>query len=248
MKQIYLFTVIFILAITFKSHSQQIVASWTGTNTGTLSGVPFVFTNSATRASGADLSGVGFEYAPITGNTTVFAIRADSNWTVTFDSPIPNLRLYCRYLRSSAVSFDQPFTILEGSVNLSTHNGTQLNSVLWGNGIIEFTNPITTLTITYLAGDTNEVQYTFGLAETLTLSIDEVTINNTIDLYPNPAKDTFKLSGLFKTENFSIYNTLGSLVKKGNISANDEINIQNLTKGMYFLKLEDGNTYKFMKE
>ncbi|MCF8272313.1 MAG: T9SS type A sorting domain-containing protein [Flavobacteriaceae bacterium] len=81
-----------------------------------------------------------------------------------------------------------------------------------------------------------------------TLSVLDFTVKNTIRLYPNPAKDTFKLSGLFKIKNYSIYNTLGSLVKKGNISAIDEINIQNLTKGMYFLKLEDGNTFKFVKE
>ncbi len=126
----------------------------------------------------------------------------------------------------------------------------------FNQGIANGANPTVTSLIDSSPANNDATLNNFSLTGTnsnwvssgVTLSALDFTVKNTIKLYPNPAKDTFKLSGLFKIENYSIYNTLGSLVKKGNITTNDEINIQNLTKGMYFLKLEDGNTYKFIKE
>lgn len=82
-----------------------------------------------------------------------------------------------------------------------------------------------------------------------TLSINEVelTIVN-LKVYPNPASDYITISGLKKTENYEIYNLIGQKIRKG-ITTNDEsIDIQNLIKGIYLLKLENGNTLKFVKE
>jgi hypothetical protein len=82
-----------------------------------------------------------------------------------------------------------------------------------------------------------------------TLSINEVklTIVN-LKVYPNPASDYITISGLKTTENYEIYNLIGQKIRKG-ITTNDEsIDIQNLIKGIYLLKLENGNTLKFVKE
>lgn len=69
-----------------------------------------------------------------------------------------------------------------------------------------------------------------------------------IKIYPNPASNVIKITGLKETNNFSIYNVLGSKLNSGIISANENINIENLTNGLYFLKFENGNTIKFIKK
>lgn len=246
MKKLYLFTLIFILAISYKSQS-QIVASYVGVNEGNLSGVPFTFTNTSTTIFATNLDGAGFTAAPITGTTAAFQVQANDNWTVTFDQPIPNLRLYCRWLRTTLIEFDQPFTILSSDGTFTNPTGNQLNSTLWANGIIEFTNPVTTLSLTYLSGDTDAVAFTFGVAETLSADL-ELNATSKIRLFPNPSLDFIQISGLKENEEYTIYNILSAEIKNGIISDNEKINIRYFTNGLYFLKFENGTVFRFLKE
>jgi len=81
-----------------------------------------------------------------------------------------------------------------------------------------------------------------------TLSIDDENIlNNELSLFPNPTTDFLQISGLTNPEEYTIYNTIGNLVKKGTLHANENIEIRNFTTGIYFLKLDNGNTFKFIK-
>jgi hypothetical protein len=45
-----------------------------------------------------------------------------------------------------------------------------------------------------------------------------------------------------------MYSIWGTEVKKGVIFDNEEVDIQNLTSGIYFMKFDNGNTLKFIKE
>ena len=82
---------------------------------------------------------------------------------------------------------------------------------------------------------------------TLSLNKFSTSINN-LKLYPNPSIDFVKIKGLIKNENYTIYNLQGTDIINGNISENEGIYIKNLTSGLYFLKFENGNTLKFIKE
>lgn len=73
-------------------------------------------------------------------------------------------------------------------------------------------------------------------------------LNSTIQIFPNPSSDFIQISALTTTENYKIYNVLGSMVKAGSIDDKIKINIQALTNGLYFLKLESGKAFKFFKE
>tara|TARA_R110002049_G_C9029881_1_gene551957 strand:- start:242 stop:946 length:705 start_codon:yes stop_codon:yes gene_type:complete len=225
----------------------QIAATYEGVNTGNLSGVPFTFTNTTTQLFATNLDGSGFSAAPISGTTPIFEVQANDNWTVTFNQPISNLRLYCRWLRTNLIEFDQPFAILSSDGTFTNPTGNQLNSTLWANGIIEFTNPITTLSLTYLSGDTDPVAFTFGLAQTLSTDIELSSIAQ-VRLFPNPSTDFIQISGLKKNEEYTIYDILGTKIKNGTISENDQIDISVFTNGLYFLKLRDGSIAKFLKE
>ncbi|MGH1385428.1 LamG-like jellyroll fold domain-containing protein [Kordia sp.] len=69
-----------------------------------------------------------------------------------------------------------------------------------------------------------------------------------LNLYPNPAKSFVQINGLKANEAYTIYNTIGAVVKRGTLANNEEIAISNLTNGMYFLKLSGNRTLKFIKK
>lgn len=81
-----------------------------------------------------------------------------------------------------------------------------------------------------------------------TLSAQNFELDNKITLFPNPSSDFIRISGVNEKENYSIYNVIGSEINKGIISKDKKIDIQNLKNGLYFLKLENANTFKFIKE
>ncbi|MFY0712155.1 T9SS type A sorting domain-containing protein [Seonamhaeicola sp. NFXS20] len=81
-----------------------------------------------------------------------------------------------------------------------------------------------------------------------TLSTDVVKVNNINKyVYPNPSTNFIQISGITESQNYKIYNTLGSEVISGTLSQDKEINIKELTKGLYFIELEDRSSFKFIK-
>jgi len=69
-----------------------------------------------------------------------------------------------------------------------------------------------------------------------------------IGVFPNPSHDFLQLSNTENPETYTIINTLGQEILKGNIDENDKINIRNLNKGLYYLKLANGTTRVFIKK
>ena len=88
----------------------------------------------------------------------------------------------------------------------------------------------------------------FSWAPENTLSVDNNIMDSQIQVYPNPTSKIIKISGLKSATTYSIYDILGNQIKQGSATKNTEINIQSLANGMYFLKLEEGNSFKFIKK
>ena len=80
-----------------------------------------------------------------------------------------------------------------------------------------------------------------------TLGLNDINFNDSVVAFPNPSSDFIRISGLNETINYSIYNILGKRIKDGVINANQKINIQDFSKGLYFIKLDTGKTLKFTK-
>jgi hypothetical protein len=80
------------------------------------------------------------------------------------------------------------------------------------------------------------------------LTINDFDGSKTVKLFPNPTSEQFELAGLSKTENYVIYNTMGSKIKSGKIFINKKTNVKDLKSGSYFLKFEHGGAIKFIKE
>ena len=80
-----------------------------------------------------------------------------------------------------------------------------------------------------------------------TLSINDVNLDETkVKVYPNPAASTIQLTNLKQQENYTILDLSGKKIVAGTISENEAINIQQLSKGIYFIQLEK-KVLKFIK-
>jgi lysyl endopeptidase len=73
------------------------------------------------------------------------------------------------------------------------------------------------------------------------LSVDEFGLDRLVRLYPNPVDDILNVALTSTNEDlsYSIYNTLGQQVSKGNLKANrtQSINMSHQESGIYFIKL-----------
>ena len=91
--------------------------------------------------------------------------------------------------------------------------------------------------------------FMFKIDITSTLGVDDfIKTGATIKLFPNPSIDYIQISGLTKTEVYTIYNIIGAEVDNGNVINNEQINIEKLTNGVYFLKLKNSSSIKFIKK
>ncbi len=121
-----------------------------------------------------------------------------------------------------------PAVVTDIATNIISPTGLFLNgdalyiSEFGANRIIKYTSPV------------------FG--------VEENQIGNSrLVLSPNPSSDFVQVSGLRDTSNYTIYNSIGTQVNKGTIVNNQKVSVINLQTGVYFIRFEDGNAVKFVK-
>ncbi len=66
-------------------------------------------------------------------------------------------------------------------------------------------------------------------------------------IYPNPTADTFRIKGVAQNGQLEIYSILGQFMKSETVTEDSTVAISNLTKGIYFVKLRQGNTISTQK-
>jgi surface protein len=74
---------------------------------------------------------------------------------------------------------------------------------------------------------------------------------SSLKLYPNPVLSVLNIKADFNLINqpYTIFDGLGRIVIKGKLNEVDTaINVEQLSKGIYYLKLSDNNASKFIKE
>ena len=70
-----------------------------------------------------------------------------------------------------------------------------------------------------------------------------------IAIYPNPVNENFiRIKGIEGIENFMIFNNYGQELMNGEIGITDKIDVRSLSKGLYFLKLDNNSIIKFLKD
>ncbi|AZQ42845.1 T9SS type A sorting domain-containing protein [Nonlabens ponticola] len=117
-----------------------------------------------------------------------------------------------------------------------------------GNGntrLALFVNPAVT------DGTTTDVYFLDDLSfESATASIDENFLNS-IKLYPNPAADILNISSVDTIESYQILDVSGKTIMSKNENISAAIDVNNLTTGIYFIRLNSSSSkavIKFVKQ
>ncbi|KFF23783.1 T9SS type A sorting domain-containing protein [Chryseobacterium vrystaatense] len=79
------------------------------------------------------------------------------------------------------------------------------------------------------------------------LSTESAVLAPEMKLFPNPVTDILYMKGM-KNDQFIIYNAAGQKVKAGFYTAGKGIQVQDLSKGSYWLKLERSKAVQFIKK
>jgi surface protein len=72
-----------------------------------------------------------------------------------------------------------------------------------------------------------------------------------VSLYPNPTSNilNIKTNANLTSQPYNIIDTLGKVILKGNLNEGDNsINVEQLSKGIYYIKVSDNSASKFIKE
>ncbi len=77
------------------------------------------------------------------------------------------------------------------------------------------------------------------------LSIDEAEAEFAI--YPNPVNNTLYINGGNAKFNYEMYNGMGQRVASGNATGNTQISVNDMMKGVYFLRITTGTQVRVEK-
>lgn len=242
MKQLYIFSLVFLLCLT--TVEAQIAFDWENatdngtTITQTVNSITATFTTSTSDPDWRNGGG----FAGSTGFAVASTSTQDTFVSITFSSPIDVENIFVFNGDNSNPDADWTFF---------PTGGTNSNVVANVQGLVGRTVTLDWTDVTQIFITSASGLEWFGVDEirTPSLSTQEFDgLNTQIRLFPNPSTDYIQISNLKNTENYKIFNVLGSEVANGIVSDEEKIDIQNLTNGLYFLRFDNGNTMKFIKE
>ncbi len=81
-----------------------------------------------------------------------------------------------------------------------------------------------------------------------TLSVESSDGPRKIEIYPNPSSSEIMIRNLKTRQDYIIYNLIGEKVLEGSIVEKEPISVRKLMDGMYFIRLENGASVKFVKQ
>lgn len=143
------------------------------------------------------------------------------------------------------------------------NGNTLLFSELGANGVFKIditqTNPVKTQIVEIPLGPfgiaiRNNILYVCELFAQRILKLDTPLstndinlINTKIKVFPNPTQEEINITGTLSSEHFTIYNLMGQEVIKGTM-INNKIAVNNLINGIYYLKIGNTETVRFIKK
>ncbi len=80
------------------------------------------------------------------------------------------------------------------------------------------------------------------------LSVGVLNGPDKIEVYPNPSSDYIKINNLNTQQHYAIYNSVGEEIMESYILNKGEIDISHLSNGIYFIRLENEISAKFIKQ
>jgi hypothetical protein len=90
--------------------------------------------------------------------------------------------------------------------------------------------------------------FVYKLSQPTIVSINSTKFNELSNfVFPNPTTGLVNLKGIDIKSNFLLYDILGNSIKIENINSNNQLDISNLSNGVYFLSNGNKN-YKIVKQ
>ena len=78
------------------------------------------------------------------------------------------------------------------------------------------------------------------------VGIEEMNVNE-FDIYPNPVNSTLNINGGNTEYNYMMYNGMGQMVANGKAQGTEQINVNDMAKGIYFLRITTGTQVRVEK-
>ena len=78
------------------------------------------------------------------------------------------------------------------------------------------------------------------------VGIEETNVNE-FDIYPNPVNNTLNINGGNTEYNYMMYNGMGQMVANGKAQGTEQINVNDMAKGIYFLRITTGTQVRVEK-
>lgn len=155
----------------------------------------------------------------------------------------------------------QTFLVMINTSNRNANNlYLSLNALNWNNGIFTAKNVLNNGNDYLLITDNVGTGVNLLPFETKIILLDkntgfeEMNVKTNFNVFPNPGHDNISilLEGINLKPNYEvqIFNAIGKLVLTKSILSNENnsINIEMLSNGIYFIKLDNGNVKKWVKE
>ena len=149
------------ITTTEQSEGQSVFPVFTDASSGSVDGVGFTITG-LSGATQSNLFMGGADWNSAGSKPGVQYSANNASFTVTFDEPVANLSFYSYYLRGTSGGYDSydfghPFVVEHGFSGL-TITGTTMDVSTTGfaSGILRFTSPVTSFTVTGSGGAPEE--------------------------------------------------------------------------------------------
>jgi len=249
MKQIYLITIISFLNLNLINSQTVTVDDIT---LGSLATYTFTYVTSNSIGVGTSTPNIIYFIKP-TGYPNFVAVNPLSSF-----APYAVVKVNGTEIPINSTNFGTTYGSFTTGIQISTV-GASGGSPIPAGATIEIivsniiTNPVGGGSHTFnwktAAGNGTATENFSAVIDFSSLSMEDLTLNSkNITIFPNPSSNFIQISGLTKTEKYILYNTIGTTINSGSISKNEKIDIKNLTNGLYFLKFENRNTLKFLKD
>lgn len=87
----------------------------------------------------------------------------------------------------------------------------------------------------------------FQNCEQIITGINDLPVTETIKIYPNPVTSSFAITNLDRVTEFELFDIHGRKVMKGIVNFKQVIKIDNLLKGLYFLRIKNSKLTRILK-
>lgn len=155
-------------------------------------------------------------------------------------------RIYLLILFSIAT-----FSFAQTGVLVTYYDGTTQGFNVENSGKLYFTSDNLNVKINSTTTTPTTIPVTIIRKITFSTTLSTTTFGenkNNLVLYPNPSSDVFRIkSDVVEDLKVEIYSLQGQLVQKGIYQSDEDINVTNLSSGLYLVQV-NGLTIKFSKK